>query len=151
MPPPVCHCPRTLRFAMSPSVERQGRPWSATALLSATSLDVERQRHLPRSATALASSALPRHPTSSVEDVLGLPPPSSLPCHLTLSVEDTSPGLPLPSHPPLCHVTQHRASRMPPVFHRPPLCHIISHLALRMHPPTCYCPIKSPTTPHNTS
>ena len=118
---------------------------------SATSLDAEHRGCLPQSATALTPSALPCHPTSSVKDTLGLPPPSSLPRHLMLSIEDTSPGLPLPLHPLLCHVTQHRALRTPLVCHRPPLCHIISHLALRMRPPACYCPIKSPAMPRNTS
>ena len=89
---------------------------------SATSLDAERRGCLPWSVTALAPSTLPRHPSSSVEDALGLPPPSSamsldierrrhlpwsasalapsaLPCHPTSSIED-APDLPLPSSVP---------------------------------------------------
>jgi hypothetical protein len=121
-----------LRSATSLDVERRERlPRSAPTLLSATTLDVERRGCLPQFATALAPSALPRHPMSSVEDASGLPPPSSLPRHLTLSAEDASPGLPLPSHPPLCRVTQHQALRMPQVCHCPPLSHVTSHLSFR--------------------
>jgi len=77
----------TLHAATSLDVERRERlPRSAPTLLSATSLDVERRGCLPRSATAFAPSALPHHPTSSIEDA--------------------SPSLSLPSHPPLCHVTR---------------------------------------------
>ena len=67
-------------------------PRFAPALPSATSVDVEHQGRLPRSATTFAPSTLPHHPTLTIEDTSpGSPPPSSLPCHLTLSVEDVSP------------------------------------------------------------
>jgi len=140
----------TLRSVTSLDVERQEHlPLSATALLSATSLDAEHWGRLPLSATALARSALPHHPTLSIEDAPG-PLPSSLPHHLMLGVKDTSPGLPLPScllsSPVLpCHPTSsvEDASGLPPPFSLP-------HLALRMPPTASHCPIKSPTTPRNT-
>ena len=91
----TCHCPHPLLCHVTRCRVSRTPPQSAPTLLSATSLDVERQGCLPWSATALAPSALPRHLTSSVEDAPGLPQPSSLPCHLTLSIEDTSPGLPM--------------------------------------------------------
>jgi len=91
----------TIRSATSLDVERRERiPWSAPTLLSATSLDVECRGRLPRSTTALTPSALPRRPTSSVEDAPGLPPPSSLPRHLTSSIENASHCLPLPYQKP---------------------------------------------------
>jgi len=95
-PPLVCHRPRTLRFATSPDVERRGRPRSATALLSATSLDVEHRGHLPQSA-----NAMPLHPPLS---------------HVTQRRASRMP--PVCHCPPLCHFTSHLASRTPP-----PACH----------------------------
>ena len=90
-----------LHSAMSLDVEhRECLPWSATPLLFATSLDLECWRHLPWSATALTPSALPCHPTSSIEDAPGLPSPSSLPHHLTSSIENASPHLLLPYQKP---------------------------------------------------
>jgi hypothetical protein len=83
--PPLCHVTR----------RRASRtPWSATALLSATSLDVERRGCLP-----------------------GLPLPSHPPlCHVT---QRRALRTPLVCHcPPLCHITSHLALRTPP-----PTCH----------------------------
>jgi hypothetical protein len=76
---------------------------------AATSL--EHRGSLPWSANALAPSALPRHPTSSVEDAPGLPQPSSLPRHLTLSVEDAYPGLPIQCPRTLCSATSPNVER----------------------------------------
>jgi len=97
---PVCHHPRTLRFATSWRQASRTSPLvcHCPPLCHVTWRWASRMPCPP--ATVLSPSALPCHSTLSIEDAPGLPPPSFLPHHLTSSIEDTSPCLPLPYQNP---------------------------------------------------